>query len=320
MSTTHYGPRPRLHAGPFALLVLLQPILALHAAVARAQTTPSVTTLELSAAIPSAGRLGGVAMDRRGNLYVANFGASVWRVAPDGAVTELTSSIRGTSGNTVAPDGRLLQASFLGNAVLEIRPDGTLVPVVTDSLDGPVGVAADAAGRIWVCNCRGNSVSIVEPDGAIHVARDSLFDCPNGITLGPDGDAYVVSFNNAHIVRLAADGTARRHATLPPGRNAHIARATGALWVTRIAESTLWRVDDDGTAEKVAGTGVAGLEDGPLDRARLAYPNGIVASPDGRWLWMNNLEGAWRGDEPTRIVLRRVGPLSARSPGRTSPR
>ena len=57
---------------------------------------PSVTTVSLSTAIPSAGRLGGVTVDGDGNVYMSNFGASVFRVDPEGGVTEVSNQIRGT--------------------------------------------------------------------------------------------------------------------------------------------------------------------------------------------------------------------------------
>lgn len=272
-----------------------------------------VTTLEVEEPLASAGRLGGVSLDASGNVYVSNFGASLWRVSPDGTVTKLADGLRETSGNTVLPDGRLLQASFLDNRVVEVAADGTVTTVVGEGLDGPVGVVGDAAGRVFVCNCRGNSVTMAQPDGVVRtLASGGPLDCPNGITVAPDGDAYVVSFNNAKVVRISADdGAMQVVAELPEGRNAHIAFAGDALWVTRIATGELYHVALDGSARRVVGASGIGLRDGPAETAQLAHPNGIAASPDGRFLYLNDLVGPWHGDEPTEMKLRRVGPIAA---------
>lgn len=93
---------------------------------------------------------------------------------------------------------------------------------------------------------------------------------------------------------------------MPGGRNAHIASAAGAFWVTKIQTHRVYRLGLNGGAEPYAGAGAPGFADGPVDRATLAHPNGIGATPDERSLVVNTLQGPWRGDEETRIVLRRI--------------
>jgi pimeloyl-ACP methyl ester carboxylesterase len=137
-------------------------------------------------------------------------------------------------------------------------------------------------------------------------ARGTDVDCPNGITVGPDGALYVTSFNNGHVVRVDGTGRVTRFATVPGGRNAHIAFAAGAFWVTKIETHIIYRLGLDGSVRRHAGTGTSGFDDGPVAQATLAHPNGIAAIPGGKALVVNTLEGVWRGDEATRIVLRRV--------------
>ena len=48
------------------------------------------------------------------------------------------------------------------------------------------------------------------------------------------------------------------------------------------------------------------MDDGLALEATLSRPNGIAVSPDGRSLYVNNLEGPWRGLEATNIILRRI--------------
>ncbi len=93
---------------------------------------------------------------------------------------------------------------------------------------------------------------------------------------------------------------------VPEGRNAHVAATEHGLYVTKIESNRIYRIDRAGTIEAFAGTGELGLDDGPVLEATLARPNGIAVSPDGRALYVNNLEGPWRSSEPTNIILRRI--------------
>ena len=277
---------------------------------------PSIATIELTGELPSQGRLGGVAVDDLGNVYVSNFGGSLWKVAADGNVARLPVDLRGSSGNHVTPDGRILQASFMDNRVVEIGPDGAVRDLVVEGLDGPVGLTTDEGGRVYVCNCRGNTVTVSEPGTSTEVlVEGGPLDCPNGITWGPDGMLYVVSYNNTVVSRISpATGELTELVALPgapepPGQNAHIAFASGRLWVTRIQQGEIYAVGLDGSVERVFGGVGQEVVDGPPELAQLAHPNGVAASPDGRYLYVNDIVGPWRSEEETRMVLRRVGPL-----------
>jgi sugar lactone lactonase YvrE len=267
---------------------------------------PRVTTLTLDEELPSRGRLGGISVDERGNVYVANFRGSVWRVDGRGHVERLPLDLQGSSGNAVDPDGNFFQASFLDGRIMRLAPDGTVETYVSEGLDGPVGLAAAADGTLYVCNCRGNYVARVSTDRRVERWAESPdLECPNGIALDVDGHPVVVSFRNGHVLKLARDGTARRLVSLP-GPNAHVAAASDALYVTQIEDNRVYRVDRTGHATPYAGTGEPGLKDGPVPEAALARPNGIAVAPDERALLVNNLVGPWRGSEETRIVLRRI--------------
>lgn len=267
-----------------------------------------VSTVALSEELTSQGRIGGVAFGPDGSLYVSNFRASVWRISPDGQVTLLTSTMRGSSGVTVDAQGNVLQGSFLDNRIVRITPDGLVETLVSDGLDGPVGIAADPDGSIYVCNCRGANITKVSPDGQSSVfASGELFNCPNGITRGPDGHLYVVNYSDGNVIRIDAQGSPSVFVTVPGGQNAHIAFAHESLYVTKIASNRVYRVSRDGKlAIPFAGSGELGLDDGPAFEATLAQPNGIAVNPDSTALFINNLDGPWKGDQPTRIVVRRI--------------
>ncbi|HSR52376.1 MAG TPA: alpha/beta fold hydrolase [Acidobacteriota bacterium] len=268
----------------------------------------SVTTLETSQPLDSTGRLGGVAVDQEGFVYVSNFWSKVWKVAPDGEVTLLSQAVRGSSGNAVDQDGNLLQASFADNRILRITPDGTASDFVTEGLNGPVGLTVDSNGNLYVCNCKGNSITKASPSGEAEVlARHPQMNCPNGITVGGDGALYVTNYNNDQVLRITPDGQADVFATIPDGNNAHIVFTRGRFYITKIASNKLYQINQDGSGIKwLAGSGELNLKDGPLREAGLATPNGIAVSADGSTLYFNTLEGKWKGEDPTRIVLRKI--------------
>lgn len=268
---------------------------------------PRVTTLDLHDELSSRGRLGGVSVDADGNLYVSDFLRTIWRISPDGAVEVLDSSLRGSSGNTVDRDGNVYQASFRDNRIVRFDESGRLETYVDEGLDGPIGMTFDGSGNLYVCNCSGNYIAKVDARRrTTRFAESPDFDCPNGITLDGNGDLVVASFNNGYLVRVSPDGEATTWVEVPEGRNAHVAATVDGVYVTKIESNRIFRVDPSGTVEPFAGTGELGLDDGPALEATLSRPNGITVSPDGRALYVNNLEGPWRGSEPTKIILRRI--------------
>lgn len=268
---------------------------------------PRVTTVQLSDELPSRGRLGGVSVDAEGFIYLSDFGSTVWRVAPQGAVEIVDSSLRGASGNTIDSAGNLYQASFRDNRIVRIDREGNLENYATEGLDGPVGLVFDGSGNLYVCNCSGNYIAKVDARGqTTRFAQSPDFDCPNGITLDRSGYFVVASFNNGYLVRVSPDGDPKTWVDVPEGRNAHVVATEHGLYVTKIESNRIYRVDRAGKIEAFAGTGEQGFEDGPALLSTLSRPNGIAVSPDGRALYVNNLEGPWRGMEPTMIVLRRI--------------
>lgn len=271
------------------------------------QGNPVVTTIDPEEELPSRGRLGGVSVDSNGSIYVSDFGRTVWRVSPAGDVDVLVSSLRGSSGNAVDSQGNLYQASFSDNRIVRVTPDGTVETYAEKGLEGPVGVAVDGSGNLYVCNCLGDYIARVRPDKTVQrFATSPDFDCPNGIAVDTNGDLIVASFEHGRLVRVSPRGRARAWVDVPEGRNAHVAVSEDAVYVTKIESNRIYRIDRSGNIEPFAGTGELGLDDGAALQATLSRPNGIALSVDGSTLYVNNLEGAWRGTMPTKIHLRKI--------------
>lgn len=234
------------------------------------------------------GSVGGVAMDREGNIYSADFRNTVWRIHADGRVSEFATGFYGTSGNAIDGQGVLYQASFYGNYISKIGRDGEHKVWVDEGLSGPVGIAI-RGDEVFVNNCSANSVSRISAAGSAAVyASGQLFNCPNGITVGPDSALYVVNFSDGRMIRISEDGSSELFATIPGGGNGHVAVARGNFYVTAFQSNRIYMVTPEGEVSHVAGTGQFGEVDGAPAEATFTFPNGIAVSPNQDRLVVND--------------------------------
>jgi len=74
--------------------------------------TSAAPPVEVTTLVPDLdGAVGGVAVDRLGFVYVADFGNKVWRVTPWGEVELFADGLYGTSGNAIDGEGRSRRSS-----------------------------------------------------------------------------------------------------------------------------------------------------------------------------------------------------------------
>lgn len=234
------------------------------------------------------GAVGGVAVDRLGIIYVADFSESVYKVWPDGRREVFATGLYGTSGNAIDSKGRLIQSEFTGNRISRIERDGT-VSVLAEGLQGPVGVAVGPDDELFVVNCNANSMSRVSPEGVVEpFASSELFNCPNGVTRAQDGTLFVVNFSDGRVLRVDPLGAVEEFVSLPGGGNGHVAIARGDLYVTNFQGHRVYRVTRAGVVTPVAGSGAIGEVDGPALEATFTFPNGIAAAPSQDRLYVND--------------------------------
>jgi len=259
------------------LLVLFQPA---NAQVARV----------LTLADSLVGGVGGIAVDRLGNVYSADFMDTVWRIKPDGRVIKFATGLYGPSGNFFDDRGNLLQSNFFGHYISIIDRHGNHEVWVDEGLNGPVGITINNDKEVFVVNCNSNSVSKIDANRkAQSFAEGELFKCPNGITTGPDGAIYVVNFRDGNVIRVDEQGSASVFATIPGGGNGHIAVARGDFYVTAFQTNRVFKVTMEGEVVHLAGTGAFGELDGSPLEATFVFPNGIAVDPNrGDRLFVND--------------------------------
>lgn len=284
-----------LHHVPLALLTGVLPVL-LAPLPLPGQTVP-VTVETLSGELE--GGSGGISVAPDGRIFVADFGVTltqgpagtrVYLVTPDGEARVFARGLQGASGNEFGADGILYQSNIAGSFLSRIHPDGRNERWVSEGIRGPVGIATAANGDLLVANCGNNTLQRVTLDGTSTPFSDSpLLRCPNGITLDDAGNVYVANFGNGDVVRITPDGEASVLATLPGGNNGHLIHHDGVLYVVARSAHQIYRVGLDGTAELLAGSGEQGLDDGAALDATFSFPNDVGVSPDGRYLYVNDV-------------------------------
>ena len=250
------------------------------------------------------GGTGGISIDEEGNVYSSEFGdwlgrvppdgkrggTRVFRITPDGDVSVFAEGFFGASGSGIAPNGTFFQSNIGGNFVTRVEADGTLHRFCADGIENPVGIEIDDDGTLWVANCGSNSIQKVTAEGvSTRFATSPLFHCPNGITRAVDGNLYVANFGNGNVLRVTPEAEVSVLATLPGGNNGHLVAAHGSLWVVARTAHQIWRVELDGSQSLIAGTGEKGGADGLPNEAKLCYPNDLGFSPDGLFLYVNEI-------------------------------
>jgi len=137
----------------------------------------------------AASSIGGLAVDRAGNLYVSQtIERVVLKIDPNGTVTTLAGSgLRGTA-------------------------DG---PAVSAQFTMPSGLAVDKAGNIFVTD--GNAIRQITPEGIVStvggfatsvgsedgLGADAQFNVPSAIAVDSTGKLYVADTGN-HSIRIGA--------------------------------------------------------------------------------------------------------------------
>ncbi len=211
----------------------------------------------------------GVAVSGLEKVYVTDRGNNVIRKITETGVTTYAGS--GTAG-------------FL---------DG---PAAAALFSSPESLAIDSSGVIYVADTGNDRVRIIS--GGVVSTLASGLPSPSGVAVGGDGRVYVVDVASHQIfviipgsgattspTLLAGSGTpgANNGAALTASFNGPMDLAVDDSHAVYVADTgnSLIRVIADGQVTTLAGSS-AGFFDGPALTAKLAFPEGIAVSPDGK--------------------------------------
>jgi sugar lactone lactonase YvrE len=227
----------------------------------------------------------GLAIDASGNLYVADEGNNcIRKVTPSGMVTTLAGSTtpgykngQGAAAEFFSPNGIAVDAAgnvyvtdVLNEAIRKITPSGsvtTLAGGTEGSADGtgsaaqfdyPYGITIDGSGNLIVADAYNNRIRKVTPAGVVTTIAGSG---ATGAGNGGFADGPVVSAVFKAPYGVAVD-------------------ASGNIYVTDGGNNRIRKISS-GNVTTVAGDGSTGYQDGALNSAEFAAPQGLVVDRSG---------------------------------------
>lgn len=225
----------------------------------------------------------GIAIDRSGNIYVADTGNdTIRKIMAAGTV----STLAGMSGDAGSADGTGTNAQF----------------------DAPEGLAVDASGNIFVADTWNDTIREISPGGAVTTiagwagnfgslnatGTNALFYEPGGVTVDAGDDVFVADTGNNVIREIAASGavsTLAGTAGNPGSTNGTGANAlfdapqgiaidsSGNLYVADYLNNAIRKVTPSGVVTTLAGSvGNFGSVNGPGTNALFWGPQGIAVN------------------------------------------
>ena len=228
----------------------------------------------------------GVAVDRAGNVYVAEWGMQrIRKITPAGIVT----TFAGTAGVIGSSDGTGPAASFAG----------------------PSGITTDANDNVYVADHGNQTIRKITPGGVVttlagtagvYGAADGIgamaqFSSPDGIATDTNGNVYVADRDNQEIRKISPSGVVKTLAGAASiigtadgiGTAAQFSRISGLginhnnnVYVVDTGNQTIRKITPTGEVTTFAGTaGIIGSTNGVGVAAQFSYPIGVAINSVG---------------------------------------
>ena len=224
----------------------------------------------------------GIAADRHGNLYVADFSNhQIRKVSRSGVVSTFAGN--GLPGHA---DGIGSEARFHGPDTLALDADGHLYVADADNFRirkiTPQGLVTTIAGN-------------QRPGYADGKGSAAQFVYPTGVTVDRHGNLYIADRGSHSIRKITSDGTVSTLAgdgkpgySDGPGNQSRFADpitvivdSLGNLYVADAGNQSIRKITPEGLVTTLAGDGKPGYKDGRGTEARFDWPTGVVLDSEG---------------------------------------
>lgn len=257
---------------------------------------PVVTKVTTLGAPIQAGS-GGMEVDKEGNIYMSNFGlylnqaggGEIYKMTPSGAVSVFAKGFNGASGSDIGPDGLFYQSNVSGRKISVVQKDGSIKDFATEGFFSPVGLVK-TKDALFVANCGSGAIQKVDAEGNSTIfAKSTLLKCPNGLEMDEKGNLYAANFSDSSIVKIDMAGAVSVLAKVPGNNNGHLVYRDGLFYVVGRGSHKIYTVSLNGDVEVLAGTGKMGNKDGAAMESTFRFPNDLAFSPDGKKLYVNDV-------------------------------
>lgn len=252
-----------------------------------------------------------VAIDAHGTLYVADAGR-IRKIDPDGNVTTLPGSFDTPSGIALDRAGNVFVAETGANRIRRIGADGTVTTLAGDGtagyrdgaatqarFDGPIGVAVDDKGNVYVADTYNDRIRAIGADGQVRtlVGQDApgfadgqgaaaAFDTPTGVALDRGGALLVADTGNDALRKVLPDGQVSTLARTDPKDGTGLLRGAvgvvpthdGFVYIAAFQRGRIVQLSPSGALEVLAGPGSPVEGNAPLP---LIGPAGLAIDRAG---------------------------------------
>lgn len=222
----------------------------------------------------------GLALDREGNLYIADTGSD--RVRKVSAATGIITRVVGTGGPGFSGDGGpAVAAELWGPSDLAIDADGNLF--IADTHNHRVRKVVAASGIITTVAGIGTAGSAGNGTPAV----TAQLQAPVGVGLDRRGNLFIAEWGGTSLRRVGADGVITAvSGTFPLVAPRRITvDAHGNVYVADAGRGCVMKVDVTfGSSFCITGVSDFGYgpEGGPARQTRIGTPNGVAADAMGR--------------------------------------
>ncbi|WP_169305702.1 DUF6443 domain-containing protein [Sphingobacterium alkalisoli] len=213
----------------------------------------------------------GLVRDALGNIFVADtWSHSIRKITPDGTVSTFVGGVGG-SADGVGTAAKMYLPSYLaidaadnlyvtdrGNhRVRKITPAGVVTTFVGSTqgfvngtgtaarFNGPLGIAIDAAGNFYVADEGNKVIRKITPSGVVTTLAGT------GASGSVNGPGHIASFESPRGIAVGLDGI---------------------VYVADYSGNRIRKVSPTGVVSTLAGTGVAGSNDGSTTSTTLNQP------------------------------------------------
>ena len=163
----------------------------------------------------------GLALDRSGNLYVANHGGgmmqqgNIVKITAGGEVVLFAEDLNGPTALAFDAQGDLYVSEFHGNRILRITPAG-LVQLVADDIPTPAALAFDINGYLYTASSTEGTVYRISQMGNVEVVARGLV-VPSDLAFDPGQHLIVTNFGGTELTYIDPMGGAKTFALVPKG-------------------------------------------------------------------------------------------------------
>jgi streptogramin lyase len=177
----------------------------------------------------------GIAVDQRGNVWIANHGNATVTEYPLGNPSQARVVAGGGLHNpfAVEADGRgnvwvdngSLHTSVAGS-LTKITPDGQAIgPFPAGGMRSPHGMAFDSAGDLWVASLADSNVTRFAANGTVRAQyRAPSLQGASSVAIDGDGNVWVASFLGQKLTELCARNTAHCTPGMKTGESVSLSR------------------------------------------------------------------------------------------------